>query len=936
VGRPQDHADGLRLELLGQVRAWRGDRELDLGRPKQRALLAVLLLRRDELVSRDVIVDQIWGDDPPASAANLVHTYVSGLRKALAAENDQPLVAGGSGYRLAAGRTYLDLVAFDEAVGEARRLRAEGALTAAAEAYADALRLWRGDPLGGVSGAFVERERRNLTDRYLTAVEEAAEVRLDLGAQAELVADLSALAAAHPTRERVHLLLMLALYRSGQQAEALAVYRELRTLLVDEYAVEPGVDLRRLHEQVLRQDPSLAAPVRPTEGHDPVGVPAELPADVFGFTAREKELSRLDALAVGGAPVVVVSGTAGVGKTALAVRWARLTAAGYPDGCLYVDLRGYHADQPLPPTEALAGFLRALGVDARRIPRDLGERAARYRSLLASRRMLVILDNAHSSEQVVSLLPGTGSSYTLVTSRDSLAGLAARTGASRIDLDVFDVADAVALLGSRVPERVETEPEAAEALARLCAGLPLALAVAAEVARSRRTTTLHELVTELTDEKRRLDLLDAGEDPGTAVRAVFSWSYRHLDAAAARLFRLGGLHPGPDLDVIALAALAGTGDREAAAYADVLVRAHLWVEISTRRFGMHDLLRLYAREQAEVGEPADERDLAIRRLLLWYLNTAAAAEKHFTGKRRDRELEQPAGGPPPLRFADQSEAMQWCENERANLVAAAALAYDRGDLAIAWQLPTVLGVFFYLRKYWTDWLATHRTALDAAERLGDQQAVANVATNLGNAYYDLEEFKAALTHHRRAYELRCAAGDSQGQAISLLNQGEANRGLGQHHAALAMFHQALDLFRETDDRYGEAMALSNMGNVYRELDRLTEALDHTERALAIRRGLDDRHGESFTLNSAGDIYRMLGRYDEAVQALNEARQIRQQYRDRHNEAVSLCSLAEVMMDRGDPRAAREYWTQAIAMLRELDQERAEVVRRRMTEALDDR
>src|SRR6266545_4321951 len=599
VGRPQDHADGLRLELLGQVRAWRGDRELDLGRPKQRALLAVLLLRRDELVSRDVIVDQIWGDDPPTSAANLVHTYVSGLRKALAAENDQPLVAGGSGYRLAAGRTYLDLVAFDEAVGEARRLRAEGALTAAAEAYADALRLWRGDPLGGVSGAFVERERRNLTDRYLTAVEEAAEVRLDLGAQAELVADLSALAAAHPTRERVHLLLMLALYRSGQQAEALAVYR---------------------------------------------------------------------------------------------------------------DLRGYHADQPLPPTEAVAGFLRALGVDARRIPRDLGERAARYRSLLASRRMLVILDNAHSSEQVVSLLPGTGSSYTLVTSRDSLAGLAARTGASRIDLDVFDVADAVALLGSRVPERVETEPEAAEALARLCAGLPLALAVAAEVARSRRTTTLHELVTELTDEKRRLDLLDAGEDPGTAVRAVFSWSYRHLDAAAARLFRLGGLHPGPDLDVIALAALAGTGDREAAAYADVLVRAHLWVEISTRRFGMHDLLRLYAREQAEVGEPADERDLAIRRLLLWYLNTAAAAEKHFTGKRRDRELEQPAGGPPPLRFADQSEAMQWCENERANLVAAAALAYDRGDLAIAWQLPTVLGVFFYLRKYWTDWLATHRTA----------------------------------------------------------------------------------------------------------------------------------------------------------------------------------------------------------------------------------
>ncbi len=625
----------LRVDLLGQLRVCFGPRQVPLGSPKQQAVLVMLASRANRVVSRDQIIDGVWGGDSPACAANAVHTYVAGLRRALEPGRthrgqERLLVSMGLGYLLRLDRGGLDVELFERSLNRAREQWGSD-LLAAAGSFGKALALWRGLPFPGVRGPFAEAERDRLGELRLTAMEDRAEVMLAAGRHAEIVADLSDLTHDQPLRERAHGLRMLALYRSGRQAEALESFTGIRRLLIDELGIEPNARLQRLHQQILTGEAELG-PSRPTvppthhitaatgsapepdhsgEG-DPSGqVPQQLPREAPGFTGRHARLARLHDLLLaqeteppGAAVIAVISGTAGVGKTSLAVHWAHRVASRFPDGQLYVNLRGFDPRQaPLPPGDALSRILRAMAVAAVRIPGDVDDQAAMLRTLLARKRMLLLLDNAATARQVRPLLPGSPHCLVLVTSRNDLGGLVARDGAHRIPLEMLSTGESVALLARVIgTQRVEAEPGAAAELARLCGGLPLALRIAAERAAGHpRQVTLAELAAELAVENRRLDALAADDDEDTAVRNVFSWSYRALAPQPARMFRLLGLHTGPELSASAAAALANSTTARVRPLLTTLVRRNLLAEVAPDRYRLHELLRIYAAERVTEG-----------------------------------------------------------------------------------------------------------------------------------------------------------------------------------------------------------------------------------------------------------------------------------------------------------------------------------------------
>jgi DNA-binding SARP family transcriptional activator len=552
--------------VLGPVLVRYRDSVIEIPAGRQRVLLAALLLQAGAVVPVAALAEAVWDGMPPAGAETTLRSHVMRLRRVLGPAAGARIVTRYPGYLIEAGDEEVDLLRF-------RRLCREGGMAVRAgdwarawEMLTEALELWREEPLADIPSELLRRdEAPALEELRLQAVEWRMEAGLELGRHAELAPELRSLAGQYPLRERFAAQLMLALVRCGRQAEALEAYQRARGSLVEQLGTEPGAELRELHQRVLTADPTLAAPAaRPTASQ--AVRPQELPASVAGFLGREEELAALSGLLDWSAertpPAIVISmigGTAGVGKTTLAVQWAHRVAERFPDGQLYVNLRGYDPDQPMTPGDVLAGFLRALGVGSQDIPAEENERAARYRSLLAGRRMLVVLDNARSEEQVRPLLPGSPSCAVVVTSRDSLAGLVARDGAMRLELDLLPLDKAVSLLRALIGGRVDDDPGAAATMAEQYCRLPLALRVAAELAVDRRAVPLPELVGELADRQRRLELLDVGGDIRTAVRAVFSWSLQHLDANVARAFQLLGLHPGSDFDAYAATALTGTG-----------------------------------------------------------------------------------------------------------------------------------------------------------------------------------------------------------------------------------------------------------------------------------------------------------------------------------------------------------------------------------------
>ncbi len=921
----------LEFCLLGPVVVRCGGVALPVPRGRQRALLAALLLNAGRVVSVSEIAGTLWGPDPLPSAEATVRNYVKRLRRVLGDAGQTRIITRSPGYLIRVEPSELDVTQFEAWLDGARTAARDGSWAATAEHARDALALWRGEPLADVeSAALALGEVPRLVELRLQAAELRMAAELHLGRHGAVIAELERMAAAHPLRERLHALLMLALYRDGRQAEALAAYQHVRGVLVAELGTEPGAELRELHQQILTTSPALASaePGQPPAGAArragarpaPV-VPRELPGPVPQFTGRAAELAGLTGMldrASAQRPrtlvISAIAGMAGVGKTALAMQWAHQVADRFPDGQLHVNLRGYDPGQPVPAGDALAGFLRSLGVAEQDIPAETGERAARYRSLLAGRRMLIMIDNAADAEQVRPLLPGSPACVAVVTSRDALAGLVARDGAHRLDLGLLPPAEAVRLLRALIGTRVDAEPEATATLAGYCAWLPLALRVAAERAAVSADLSLADVTSELADQQERLDRLDAAGDRLTAVRTVFSWSVRHLDEQAARAFRLLGLHPGADFDAYATAALTGTTLRQARWLLDRLARAHLVQPAGTGRYGLHDLLRVYSADQAAAQHSEQERGAALTRLFDHYLATAAhAAGTLFRADPDQPALSQPAGPVPPV--TTPAAALAWLDVHRSTLVAVAAHAADHGWPGHAIGLAGT--IFRYPDVgHFSDAAAMHRHARRAAARAGDRAAEAAALTMLGTADAAQGRLHQATRHLEQAVALCRADGDRIGEARALGRLGHAVYCQGRYQQSAGCHQRALAIYLRAGDHAGEAVELHQLGVLDLRQGRYEQAAGQLRRSLAFFHDAGFRSGEAAVLGNLGDLELRQDHYVQAAAHLRRSLGLGRETGNRLCQARALAYLGMCELRQGRGRPAIGLLRRSLALHRQ--------------------
>jgi DNA-binding SARP family transcriptional activator/tetratricopeptide (TPR) repeat protein len=913
--------------VLGPVLVRDRDSVIEIPAGRQRVLLAALLLQAGAVVPADALAEAVWDGMLPAGAETTLRSHVMRLRRMLGPVAGARVVTRYPGYLIEAGEEEVDLLRFRRLCREGGMAARDGDWTRAFETLTEALGLWRGEPLADIPSELLRRDGMSgLEELRVQALEWRMDAGLHLGRHGELTPELEWLAGQHPLRERFSAQLMLALVRCGRQAEALQAYQRSRAVLVEELGTEPGVELRELHQRILTSDPALALAVpqsaAPPGGQPAVVMPRELPAPVAGFVGREEALAELTELLdrAGQAPSIVISaigGTAGVGKTALAVQWAHRVADRFPDGQLYVNLRGYDPDRPMTAAHALAGFLRTLGVPGQDVPPGQDERAARYRSLLAGRRVLIVLDNAGSVEQVRPLLPGSPSCAVVVTSRDALAGLIARHGGTRLELDLLPPAEAVGLLRELIGGRVDDDPATAETIAGQCCRLPLALRVAAELAAARPDVPLADLAGELADQQRRLDLLDAGGDPRTAVRAVFSWSHQHLDPDAARAFGLLGLHPGPDFEAYAAAALTGTGLDQIRTVLGALARAHLIQPAGPDRHGMHDLLRAYARELAARDGEA-ERQAALTRLFDHYLRTAAAAMDGLLpveGSQRRPSIPLPAA-PGPL-VTDSVAARAWLDAERAALVAAAIHAAEHGWPGHAIGLSMTLFRYLDSGGHYPEAIIIHGHALRAARRTGERAAEATALNALGLVDLHQSRFGRATGHFRHALACAREAGDRPREGRALGNLGIACFLEGSYGPAVDYYQQALALHRAAGERVSEAIVLNNLSIVDRRQGRYRQATERCQQAAALARAEGDQDDEAHALVNLGLVDLRLGRYPLASELFVRALLIYCELGNRCGEAEAHTCLGDVGLRLGRHHEALGHHRRALTMFREM-------------------
>ncbi|MEU8657182.1 AfsR/SARP family transcriptional regulator [Actinoplanes philippinensis] len=859
------------IRLSGAVELRCGGRLLDLGPRQRRHVLAALAVDLGRPVPIEVIIDRVWGRRAPAQARRSVHAHVTRIRRLFeqAGDDGERLRLGPLGYVLDA--VIVDLHDFQELMshGTASSLRA-------------ALRRWRGEPLTGLAGDWADRFRAVWAQHHLEAVLAWATAELPGPAPERLVGPLTDLLVEHPLHEGLSAVLMRALAATGRPAQALAVYARTRQRLVTELGTEPGAELRALHRGLLREDDSAERP--------PAVIPAQLPAAVRGFTGRDRELAQLDAVLAehrddpSTVMLAVLSGTAGVGKTALAVHWAHRVRHQFPDGQLHIDLRGYDPDRPVSPLDALARFLTALGVPLRDLPLDLDDRTARLRSELARRRVLLLLDNAASVDQVRPLLPGSSSSAVVVTSRDTLAGLVVVDGAQRLVLDLLPPADAYSLLRRLAGAAVDTEVTAAYALVELCARLPLALRVAAEMLLTRPGATVADLVHALQDRRERLSRLDAGGDSRAGVAAVFSWSLQRLPESAARMFRLLGLHPGPDVGVDAAAALVGLDPSTAGQLLDRLARSHLITAVGPDRFHMHDLLRAYA------IDGVTDADTALDRLYGYYFAAATAALSHIFSRSSTAPTVAPG-------IDSVATARAWLEAERPNLVALAGHAsQDRPQPAV--DLARLL-FRYLLPSYPVEALTINEHARVAAESVGDHVGRAHALLGLGIAAAQLDGRAQAVGYLRQAAHAFRELADTAGEAQAWNAYAITHHHLGDYRTARIYWQRALNLARTADDLAGQARALNNLGYLKPTLGLYTEGMDHLRESRRINQRTGNQASAAITASNIGRILAEQGKIDEALEEYETARRWHRESGNRSGEAEALTYLGCAHAARGD-------------------------------------
>ncbi|RSN01277.1 AfsR family transcriptional regulator [Streptomyces sp. WAC 01325] len=938
----------VQIQVLGPVRLWRGGSEVKLGPPKQRALLALLLAQSGHPISVSELIDALWGQEPPSTAANVIQGHVSALRRLLEPElpsgtASQRLKRDSGGYRLEVQAHEVDLLRFRALRIEARKAAHLGDRIRATELAVEALALWRGPVASGIALETQTHPVFAAVDReHLLAVKEAAEyAHTARPAQTERVLAVLRQAAAHHTLDEVlQAKLIQLLAATGQQAEALEVYQAVRATIADELGLEPGPELRAAQREVLERTP--ASPDRLTapgdrDDSDPVRAPRhvrprQLPREVAAFSGRRSELERsyelLD-IRPQAAQTIVFSGMAGVGKTSLAVHWAHRIADRFPDGQLYIDLRGFHTASALSVAEAVRALLGALGVPPHRVPAGLEAQAALYRTLVAGHRILIVLDNARDSEQVRPLLPGTPSCMAVVTSRHQLQGLMTADGACSLTLSPMDNADAIELLTQRLgTERVTMEPAAADEIIALCGRLPLALAIVCARAALNPGFPLSAIADELRESQGSLDAF-SGEPPLGDARSVFSWSYQGLNPEAARLFRLLALHPGPDCSVAAAASLTGRQVREVRALLAELVRAHLLFEADPGRFSFHGLLNAYARELVLECEDMDGRKAASARLLDHYLHSAHEADTTLAPHRDRITPSPPAPGTVPERLFDQRGAAKWLEAEHPVLLAAIQQDGRHGEGAHSWRLAAVLELYLDRNGRWQDQRVAQNTAITAAQRQGDIIGQAHANRALGLVLGRLGRWEGAYEHLMSALRLFSEADDARGRGrVHRYWAFLANR-QHRHSEALNQYRLADDLYRSVGHLNGQASVHNEVGWTYLLLGEYDKAIKEGQQALVIHQNRGDRNGQAAAWDTLGCAYHRLGQHAEALNCFHQALQMYRDVQDTYLEADTLTHIADTHLASGTTSPALEALRQALALLNAIGHPDAEDVRAKL-------
>jgi DNA-binding SARP family transcriptional activator len=938
----------MEFRLLGPVEAWNGGKQVRLGGAKPRALLTALLLDHGRIVPVERLIEAIWGEDPPTTVRAVLQTYVASLRRSLeGAGMTGVIVSHRVGYCAEVPTGVLDLQVFERLLGEGRQAVRETRYAEAGKSLRAALTLWRGPAFGGIGDSFLGAEAMRLDELRVTVIEERIAAEMAIGHSEQLLDELTELVALHPVRERLRRDLMVALYRAGRQADALAVYRESRQVLMEELGIEPGPELRHAHESILRSDPALLDAVR-------VRTPQQLPPPPADFIGREEEIETLRAALTRpeALPICVISGAGGMGKSALALRVAHQIADHFPDGQLHLELRGT-SDAPAGPEEVLGRLLRELDPAVTRLPATLEERVGRYRTLMASQRKLVVLEDAAGEAQVRPLLPGGSGCAVIVTSRNRLVGLA---GVMFVELGVLPSDTAIDLFARIAGQnRVAAEHQAAAAIVTLCGRLPLAIRIAAARLASRRQWPLARLLDRLADEQRRLDELTVGDQQ---VRAGIGLSYALLPPQAQTVLRGLGLMGLPSFPAWVAASALDTDLDEAERILEHLVDVSLIdVEgvdpIGQLRYRLHDLIRLFAKERGLAEDDTPTRNAVVARVLggwIWLVERInETAPPYLISVPASYRLAWPVDAGVARSVVADPHA--WFRGEQEALISGVELAAGMNLDELAVELTSALsctafgGHQYVFDDPFASWHRTHEAALPAARRMDNALGEATLLAGLGQLHYEMDMYAESRAYLSQALSMFRAAKDTRGEGATLASLGAACReqgylpealhflnrarelvtGLadasalghvrrlagtvrletGDYPAAWADLEEALSLFTAAGSRRGQGLTLRSMSLHHRARGELAQAEELARRALAIFQAADDRLLEAYCVRALAKALLRQGRFDEVRQPLQETLTVSRTLHDSFGEACTLRTFGELHLAEGRLYQAKE-------------------------------